>query len=334
MPSLKFSAPYNNELKTINDLAQLDECGNHDNRIDEIYFSDSTIYGSGRIKSATKASEVIQKIHKNDMNANLVISATCDGPGAYTRKRIESLMRSIEKLYTIHQLESVTVANPLLIQAVKNRLPNIRVVASVLAEIDSVQRAMFYDKLGADTIIPDRDINRDINRLKEIKEAISADIRIMVNEGCMYRCPYRLFHFNFISHASRESRKENTATDHFFNNCHLIDKIDPSQVLKSNWIRPEDVNKYKGIAASFKIAGRTRSKEWILNTTKAYLEESYDDNMLDIMDSNLNAFKKHFGASIDNKKLETFHEKVTSCDKNCHRCRYCENVAEKLLTYR
>ena len=317
MSSLKFSIPYNGNTETIDELMQCLETGDCKNKIDEIYFSDPAIYGSGRIpKKGINTVDTIKLIHENDIRANLVINSTCDGAKAYDLKTIERLIKSIAKLYRTCDLDALTIANPLLIQTVKNRIPQIRITASVLGEIDSVQRAMFYDKLGADVIVPDRDINRDIRVLKEIKEAVDADIRIMVNEGCMYRCPYRIFHFNYMAHLNKESQR---SADHFFNNCSLIDKMDPSQIFKSNWIRPEDTGKYRGITSSFKISGRTRDKEWIINAAKAYLEESYDGNVLELMDSNLHAFKKRFNAYIDNAQLMDFHAKVILCDKNCNK---------------
>lgn len=334
MTKLRYSVPYNNNPDTITELVKSLETSTCKNKIDEIYFSDASIYGSGRIRYINHpTTETIKLIHHNDIRANLIMNSTCDGIGAYGQKTIEQLVRSIGKLHKAVHIDSITIANPLLIQVIKNRIPDIHVTVSVLGEIDSVQRAMFYDKLGADMIVPDRDINRDLIKLKEIKEAIDADIRLMVNEGCIYRCPYRLFHFNHISHLSRVISKKKEATDHFFNNCHQIDRIDPSQVFKSNWIRPEDTRKYRKITSSFKIAGRTREKEWIINTTKAYLEESYTGNFLDLTDSNLYTFKKRFNAYINNSDLHDFHNHVTSCDKNCHRCDYCRNQSQAILKF-
>ncbi len=330
MTSLRFSMPCRN-AETIKDLIQYLETGTSKNKIDEIYFSDPAIYGSGRIKSISNATGIINLIRKNNIKPNLIMNSTCEGAEAYDHNTIDQLIKSIGRLHRQYGLDSVTIANPLIIQTIKNRFPKIQITASVLGEIDSVQRAMFYDKLGADVIVPDRDINRDIKKLKEIKEAINGELRIMVNEGCMYRCPYRLFHFNYISHLSKENKIH---AEHFFSNCHLIDKIDPAQVFKSNWIRPEDTVKYRKITTLFKISGRTRDKEWIQNAAKAYLQESYDGNILDLMDSNLHSFKKRFNAYISNKELQEFHSHVTSCDKNCHRCTYCESTANKLLKFK
>lgn len=54
---------------------------------------------------------------------------------------------------------------------------------------------------------------------------------------------------------------------------------------------------------------------------------------MDILDSSLRAFSLTYGASLDNEGLEKykFFEKVTSCDKNCLQCSYCEELARKLV---
>jgi collagenase-like PrtC family protease len=78
--------------------------------------------------------------------------------------------------------------------------PDIEICASVLGDIDCVQRAVIYRKAGADVITPDVNINRDLKLLKQIKEATNAELKLMVNEGCLYKCPFRKFHFTCIPH--------------------------------------------------------------------------------------------------------------------------------------
>ena len=106
-----------------------------------------------------------------------------------------------------------------------------------------------------------------------------------------------------------------------------------SQILKSGRIRPEDTRKYGGISSFFKIVGRARPRSMVIRATKAYLEESWDGDLLDIISSSLNKFGLEYGAHLDNKSLEKykFFEKVTSCDKNCSQCGYCEELAGELI---
>lgn len=333
MAGLKFSVPYNNHLETLKALGERFNSGS--NRICEVYFSGPPeFFGSGRaVPKITTAHihKAIRLCHAQGWGANLLVNSTCGGLGWYRKEQFSRTLRYIRSLHEKHGLDAVTVANPLYIQKISEALPDIKMTASVLCGIDSEQRAAFYGKFGVYAVIPERDINRDLEKLMSIKEAAGAEIRLMANEGCLYGCPYRQFHFNLISHNSREDESQR---DCFFSNCQHIVREDPSQILKSCWIRPEDLRKYRKITNLFKITGRTRSTEWILNTTRAYLEESYGGNLLELMDSSLDAFRQTYHAYLDNKSLDGFFETVTSCKKNCGKCRYCDETARGILKFK
>ena len=91
--------------------------------------------------------------------------------------------------------------------------------------------------------------------------------------------------------------------------------------------------KYGEITNYFKIVGRARPRSFVIRSTKAYLKESWDGDLLDILSSSLNLFGLQEFAHLDNKSLEKykFFETVTSCDKSCHQCSYCEELAQKLI---
>jgi len=158
-------------------------------------------------------------------------------------------------------------------------------------------------------------------------------VKVLHLDNGLFKCPYRIFHFNLISHWSKEGI---LPKDYFFFNCPEITRRDPSQILKSCWINPENLKRYKEITNYFKITGRTRNTKWILNTVKAYMEEELKGNLLDIMDSNLDFVKNKYDAYVDNKELErlNFFDKVLSCNKNCFRCKFCEEIAGKVVKFK
>jgi len=156
----------------------------------------------------------------------------------------------------------------------------------------------------------------------------------MVNEGCLYKCPFRKFHFNVVSHYSKELDNKNKAyLPDFFKFCSAVIIEDNSQILKSGWIRPEDVHKYSEITRFYKVVDRGAMGSRVLRATRAYLEESWDGDLLDLLGSSFLSFSIKYGAYLDNKKLGElgFFEKVTSCDRNCTQCNYCKNITNKLL---
>jgi len=68
-------------------------------------------------------------------------------------------------------------------------------------------------------------------------------------------------------------------------------------------------------------------------TVKAYMEETWDGDLMDIVSSSLNRFTIEFGAHLDNKTLEKcgFFEKLTTCEYRCEECQYCEDLARDLI---
>ena len=335
MPNVKFSLPYNNDFGTLKQ--QLELQGHGGNVISEIYLSGPQGYsGAGRIVKQVNLREffdVIELVHANNISVNVIANSTCGGISWYGANRIEDLVSFLSRIYREYKVETVTIANPLLISEIKQRIPGLMVCASVLADIDCVQRAMVAKQAGADIITPDANINRDIRLLSQIKQATGLELKVMVNEGCLYKCLYRKFHFNYVSHYSKEVRTEIPDVKNFFSYCMAITKKDPSQILKSGWIRPEDLTRYAGISDFFKVVGRTRPKSMILRTVRAYMQEHYAGNIFDILCSSLNAFSLSYGAYIDNEKLDeaNFFDRVSSCNRNCSECDYCSNLANRLL---
>jgi collagenase-like PrtC family protease len=111
---------------------------------------------------------------------------------------------------------------------------------------------------------------------------------------------------------------------------------DHSQILKSCWIRPEDTRKYGEITNFFKIVGRARPGSFVIRATKAYLKETWDGDLLDIVSSSLNKFGLEYGAHLDNKSLDqhSFFERVTSNDESLDTSGYCVELARKLIRFR
>jgi collagenase-like PrtC family protease len=335
MAGLDFSVPYNDDPETLEEVFRLKRVGN--NRIREVFLSGPQEYsGSGRVTSKLSLDEfikVVDKIHKEGLRVNLVMNPICEGSNWYSSEVLNTRMEYLRLVHKEHGVEAVTIANPVYMKEVRRQFPDIEICASVLSDIDSVRRAIIFKEFGANTITPDANINRNLKLLKEIKKATGVELKIMVNEGCLYKCPFRKFHFNYISHESIEGKTEGHSYSFPANCCLPITVIDTSQVLKSCWIRPEDTSKYNEVTSYFKVVGREAPRSRALRSIKAYMEEDWNGDLLDIMCSSLYHFSLRYGAYLDNKKLEEFNffEKVTSCGINCSQCDYCAELAKRLL---
>ncbi len=335
MANLEFSVPHNGDPATLNELFELKSLGN--SRITEVYLSGPQEFsGSGRTMpklAMDQFLDTVDQIHKEGLRVNLVMNSTCEGSGWYTQEVLASKMEYLRQAHREHGVEAVTLANPIYIKEIRSRFPDLEIGASVLADIDCVQRAVVFAQYGANVITPDVNINRNLELLKEIKEATGVKLKVMVNEGCLHKCPFRRFHFNYTSHKSKEVSSE---CGIFFDNCVQVSARDPSQVLQSCWIRPEDLYRYDGVTNFFKIVGRSLPKSKVIRCVKAYMQESWDGGLLDILCDSLHVFNRAYGVYLDNKSLDEFKffEQVSTCDQRCNRCGYCEGLAKKLLRFR
>jgi collagenase-like PrtC family protease len=139
--------------------------------------------------------------------------------------------------------------------------------------------------------------------------------------------------------------------------------MDPVELLKSPWIRPEDIGQYEALGYDhFKITERFKRTPLLLENVRAYENRRYDGNLLDlftlprkgaftplhleyfIQPGHVNIMKvseleKVFDLEVreliqlDNKELEGFieHFKEKDCNQiSCSNCRYCETVFEKV----
>jgi collagenase-like PrtC family protease len=277
----------------------------------------------------------VDKIHNEGIRVNLVFNSTCEGIEWYSTKIVNSTMEYLRQVHEGLGVEAITIANPLYISKVRERFPNIEICASVLGDIDCLQRAVIYKKAGADVITPDININRDLKLLKEIKEVTGAELKLMVNEGCLYKCPFRKFHFNDTSHVSKGVSKVgfDLPFADFLGACNSEISEDHSQILKSCWIRPEDTRKYSEITSFFKIVGRSQERSKIIRATIAYLEESWGGDLLDILCASIGGFSLNYGAYLHNKSLDKykFFERVTACGYRCGQCSYCKDLADELI---
>ncbi len=307
MPELNFSIPYNNDFETLEKIVQLNRGGK--NRIEGIYLSaPQDIFGSGRdVKKINPdhIRKVIKFCKKYSYKVDLAFNSTCEGLDWYNVTFISRTLNFIKKMRKIG-VNGAIFSNPLYIQKTKKEFKDMEIIASAFCCIDSLEKAKYYENLGATTIVPN-DINRDFNMLKKIKEGTNLKIRLMVNEGCLWKCPYRIVHNNYTSHLSRSSED---FIDFASEICIRERARNPSTILKSGWIRPEDLKKYKKITDYFKIVGRTMPNEWIKDVVRFYLNEKYDGNLLDILAGPIPKYLEIKDTIIDNRSLDDFLNKI------------------------
>ena len=215
-------------------------------------------------------------------------------------------------------------------------------VPGINCMIDSSQKAFsFFDMIEQTgfeipgKIVLDRSLNRNIKQLKKTRSEIKHQynqikIELLANEGCIYHCPFKLAHDAQISFSNLRITPDKTFQINKTIGCHTYFFTTPEKFLKSPFIRPEDINKYTGVADTIKLCGRTLGINFLFNCIGAYIKKSYDGNLFSLMDASHWLSDRYH---IDNKRLDPgFFNMLTNCKKDCKNCSICNDLFLKAAT--
>jgi collagenase-like PrtC family protease len=305
----------------------------------------------------------IKACHERGLEFSYLLNAPCLGNLQYSKKGYGQI---IELLEWIDQsgADAVTIGIPYLIDLVRKRFPRLKVKVSTTARVNTVRKALQYEDMGVEEIIIDEHINREFKTLEAIRKAVKCNLELIVNNICLWQCPYNYEHVNHDGHASREGEEDDYCYLQYPGYLCLYRKLtDPVELLKSPWIRPEDIPHYEAIGYEhFKITERFKKTSLLLEHVKAYENRRYDGNLLDlftlprkgaftpvhleyfIKPEHVNIMKiseleKVFDLEVreliqmDNRKLDGFIEffKKNDCNQTtCSACGYCETVFERV----
>ena len=206
--------------------------------------------------------------------------------------------------------------------------------ASAICEITTPDKALFYKEFGIRRLVVDPDITRDFNRLRLISRVLDGNVELIVNNVCLKHCAYKMFHYNHEAHSTPDNHSQ-TTHDYYYNRCAMQKAKDLKNVIRLNWVRPEDLKYYLQIGIRyFKIQGRQNvEKGNPLKTVEAYMKESFQGNLYDLI--TIFAPYTSFQPYINNKKLDGFVKRFfddpTFCQNTCRTCGYCESYARKSM---
>lgn len=279
--SIRFSLAANYDQELIPKLAAYP--------VDEVYgkFPADGISGGRPRYLATPLSDddlrrYIQILDQHGIAFNYLLNGSCFGNREWSRswqKRVSSLIAKLGDM----GVRRLTVSTPFLLEMVKRRFPEFKVRVGIYAQVDTPRRARFWEDLGADTItLESFSINRDFNRLAAIRQSVQCGLQLIANHVCLMNCPLQSYHQNGFAHASDDSG--NLFIDYCLLRCSRLRLTDPSQFIKSAWIRPEDLGVYEAMGyTTFKLLERGIPSSELLRRVQAYSERRYDGNLADLL---------------------------------------------------
>ena len=152
--------------------------------------------------------------HSLGLEFNYTLNASCTDNLEFTERGhrgIEELLNTLSAA----RVDTVTAATPYLIEYIAENYPEFEVAASSLCYIDSLERVLTYEKLGADRAILVPDVNRNFPLLKLIRSKTKINLEIIANNACILKCPYRYYHNNVTAHVSQKIDEDPTGFSTF-----------------------------------------------------------------------------------------------------------------------
>jgi collagenase-like PrtC family protease len=229
--------------------------------------------------------EHVREAAKREIGFNYLINPACMDNREYTRQGqadLERLLGFVEEC----GVTAVTVSLPFLLPVIKKRHPGLKVRIGVYARVDSVAKAKYWEEMGADCItLESIAVNRDFPLLRAIRRAVRLELQLIANSNCLMFCPLSGQHMVNLSHASQKGHaSRGFMIDYCALRCSRDKLADPSNYLRSEFIRPEDLHIYEEMGfASFKILERGAPTPLMAKRVKAYAERAYAGNLLDLI---------------------------------------------------
>jgi len=229
---------------------------------------------------------------------------------------------------------------------------HLTLIPSINCEIDSIEKLNQYmshlDAIKAglvpEKIILDRSLNRKLGKLGDLCSYVrdrypEMKVELLANEGCLLHCPFKVNHDINISCSSNTSEEwlmysslmsskyGDIDSDNLNESCLQIWADHPEDIIKTPFIRPEDQDRYSGMADIIKISGKMIDTQILLKILHQYINKKSITNLIEILDAPSSLkdtyYLKGFDFPVD------FIEKVGNCDKDCLSCSYCNKISDE-----
>ncbi len=233
------------------------------------------ITGGGRASfisrrvSRRRAARYVRRAQEAGLTFNYLLNGTCMGNVELTRAGQRELDGLLSWLYDDCGVRWFTVSIPWLAARIKGRFPDAHLVVSMMARVESVEQARYWQEQGAEALILFD--NKDFTLIRALKEQTSLELEIAANLSCLNRCHQVGYHGNVVSHSS------NTAGHGLYTlplceaRCTLMKVQQPRRILAGQWVRPEDLALYEAHGVDrLKLLDRTSSTARLTRVLQAY----------------------------------------------------------------
>jgi len=229
--------------------------------------------------------EHIALTRKRGMGFNYLLNASCMDNREVTRRGQKEIRGLLDRVVS-WGASAVTVSNPFLLNLIKKNYPELKVRVSVFACVDHLRKARFWEDHGADVICLDsHTVNRDFNTLRMMRQNLKCGLELLANNQCLQSCYMAQTHPQVMAHSSQTGHASGGfVIDHCMLFCLKMKIKDPVNLIRADWIRPEDTVHYENIGiGDFKLSERSIPTSEMVRRVRAYHERRYDGNLLDLI---------------------------------------------------
>lgn len=225
-----------------------------------------------------------------------------------------ALIQALRQLRDEFGVEHVTLANLTLAKMIRKALPEMKIAASTLMGISTPAQVLMAQDV-VDTLIPDTRVLRDLEALERLRKAFKGEIRLIVNEGCLPGCLYRVQHFYEMAYSEYYPQSL----------CRSLLTASPWLRLTGAWVLPQHLKFYDGLYDSLKLSGRVTLQDPLRyrEVLGAYIQRRP-----------LDADKIGGGPASLLEALdisEAWFEQTLHCNKECTGCKICQNYYEQAV---
>ncbi len=222
----------------------------------------------------------IRHVHHCDMKFNYLMNGVT-GPEKSDADWPKKCLYEISRLKEIG-VDSITVTDTDVLFLLCCNFPSIKPNISLIKGIDTVEEAKRFSDLVHSITLNPHSINRNISRIAEIVNSVECSIGLYANISCINNCPHKKAHYEYVSRYSRQKKEDNN--DPFIISCACKFREDRTQLLRSPFIRPEDIENYSQLGVDiFKLSDRKMPTETLVRIVSAYMDLSYNGNLFDLI---------------------------------------------------
>lgn len=349
---IKFALPYNGDMNFIEQ--SLFQYGDYV----ESYFGNLGIddFGGGRaqtqniVKQENELKVILDKLNATGIDFNYVINNNGLMNEEFTEKYQERYLKFINKLVDLG-IRKVTLSNPYLIKYTKQKLPDLKISASVNLKTRSWEELEYLIQLGIDEATLHYDLIKNFAELIRIRSKTDILLKLIPNDLYISNCPWQKGHTRMQGSHSKHKETKTPYFSYYRNKCVNIRNLRPEEIYSGKWIAPADIPKYMEIGyENFKLLDRLATTEWIMKSIEIYLEQSRKSHLEEILGTY--GSKSNIHATVSDGPLEQalyprdqleLIPEISYVDNkiwysanhtdNCMHCAICRHAAEQGLNY-